>query len=283
MPACVDCGDFYELSADETAWFLQKGLSLPKRCAGCRAIRKGIDDEYRTCRRCGKAFLYPREIQLYARTYKWLDPETCLGGCSERKFQQGYLASPLEKKSLLLLGLDLLGKLLNGELRGTAATTKPRVVGLDAIPDFSNSRLQKMLTKLPDAHLRYIREIVYIPTPFLVGTEGHKVVYRGRYNLSNVVSIYDQVPNSPERVETAVGHEIGHAVLVHILSEDLTKKWASLKGAELVPSLSGGNSDEDFCNCYAKYITDPVVLLLVAPEKYYFLYDYVFDQKEFSQ
>jgi hypothetical protein len=44
MPAetlkCKDCGEAFILSEKEAAFFLRKGLTLPKRCAPCRAKRR---------------------------------------------------------------------------------------------------------------------------------------------------------------------------------------------------------------------------------------------------
>ena len=37
---CVDCGRGFTLSSDEQRFFLERGLSLPKRCPACRAERK---------------------------------------------------------------------------------------------------------------------------------------------------------------------------------------------------------------------------------------------------
>lgn len=78
-----------------------------------------------------------------------------------------------------------------------------------------------------------------------------------------------------------LGHEIGHAVYDD-LSQELQHDWAELDGPEIFPAVSKGNAAEDFCNCYATYFNDPLVLLVVARSKYYFLYDYVFNQTEFS-
>ena len=92
-------------------------------------------------RRSGKRFLYPPEIQLFARTYKWPDPETCLGGCDEREFQQDYTPSPLEKKSLLLVGLALVAALLGGKTSGkSSAAALPKMIGFDVIPGSDYSR-----------------------------------------------------------------------------------------------------------------------------------------------
>lgn len=37
---CSCCGDSFFLSRDNAAWFLNKGLELPKKCPVCRAKLK---------------------------------------------------------------------------------------------------------------------------------------------------------------------------------------------------------------------------------------------------
>lgn len=38
--ACRDCGTAFSLPDTEKDWFAQRGLSLPVRCKGCRALRR---------------------------------------------------------------------------------------------------------------------------------------------------------------------------------------------------------------------------------------------------
>jgi hypothetical protein len=37
---CMDCGASYVIKAGEREWLLGKGLTLPKRCSGCRALKR---------------------------------------------------------------------------------------------------------------------------------------------------------------------------------------------------------------------------------------------------
>lgn len=37
---CVDCGTVFELTDGERAWFVSKGMSVPRRCRACREIRR---------------------------------------------------------------------------------------------------------------------------------------------------------------------------------------------------------------------------------------------------
>lgn len=80
---CRDCQSPFSIEPEEEDWFRREGLTLPKRCGRCRAARRGTQDEYRTCSRCGGTFVYTRELQLYARTYGWGAPGRCVGGCAD--------------------------------------------------------------------------------------------------------------------------------------------------------------------------------------------------------
>ena len=40
MIECVDCGYVFEVSAEEQAWYEEKGFTLPKRCHKCRKTRR---------------------------------------------------------------------------------------------------------------------------------------------------------------------------------------------------------------------------------------------------
>lgn len=81
---CVDCAAPFSLEPEEEDWFRREGLSLPRRCARCRSNRRAVKDLYLTCRRCGRTFVWSRDIQLYARTYGWKEPKHCVGGCPGR-------------------------------------------------------------------------------------------------------------------------------------------------------------------------------------------------------
>lgn len=39
---CKDCGETFYLTSDEVDWFINKGLSIPKRCKKCRCNKKKI-------------------------------------------------------------------------------------------------------------------------------------------------------------------------------------------------------------------------------------------------
>lgn len=81
---CADCGAPFSLEPEEEDWFQREGLTLPRRCGRCRSNRRAVKDRHLTCRRCGRTFVWPRDIQLYARTYGWKEPRHCVGGCPGR-------------------------------------------------------------------------------------------------------------------------------------------------------------------------------------------------------
>lgn len=37
---CVDCGEQFTFNTGEQAFYLSKGLSIPKRCSDCRKARR---------------------------------------------------------------------------------------------------------------------------------------------------------------------------------------------------------------------------------------------------
>lgn len=106
IKTCKDCGSLFEYTDGERDYYLMKGLDHPKRCPTCRAIRKGIADKALRCQLCSKNFVYPREFQLYARSYGWSPPTVCLGGCGKEKYAQDYQLTQFE-----LLASEVLGGL----------------------------------------------------------------------------------------------------------------------------------------------------------------------------
>jgi hypothetical protein len=81
---CADCGAPFSLEPEEEDWFRRECLTLPRRCGRCRSNRRAVKERHLTCRRCGRTFVWPRDIQLYARTYGWKEPRHCVGGCPGR-------------------------------------------------------------------------------------------------------------------------------------------------------------------------------------------------------
>ena len=40
---CRECGELFYLEPTEKAWFVDRGLEIPKRCPSCRKKRKGLN------------------------------------------------------------------------------------------------------------------------------------------------------------------------------------------------------------------------------------------------
>lgn len=45
---CRECGSLFYLEDEEQAWYIRKGLQVPKRCKPCREKRKGQAGAYHT-------------------------------------------------------------------------------------------------------------------------------------------------------------------------------------------------------------------------------------------
>lgn len=43
---CKDCGDLFEITDNENAFYLSKGLQLPRRCKTCRIRRKRANNNW---------------------------------------------------------------------------------------------------------------------------------------------------------------------------------------------------------------------------------------------
>ncbi len=82
---CKNCQAAFRVDALEQEWTRGQGLSLPRRCAHCRAERRGIVDEERSCTRCKTTFVLPAELALLAMTMGWKLPPDCLTGCAGGK------------------------------------------------------------------------------------------------------------------------------------------------------------------------------------------------------
>ena len=47
---CKECGDKFEITADDEKFYKDRGFQLPRRCKSCRALRRaniiGKEDKY---------------------------------------------------------------------------------------------------------------------------------------------------------------------------------------------------------------------------------------------
>jgi len=96
MPAnCANCGISFSVEAEEVEWLKEQEKDLPILCPRCRAFKTGLQDESITCQVCGRVFIHPRELRLFARMFSWPRPRRCLGGCRRE-------APPLNEQEQLM-------------------------------------------------------------------------------------------------------------------------------------------------------------------------------------
>jgi hypothetical protein len=82
MPSnCANCGISYAVEPEEQEWIAANSKETPTLCPRCRAFKTGVQDESITCTMCGKVFIFPRELRLFARMFSWTRPRRCIGGC----------------------------------------------------------------------------------------------------------------------------------------------------------------------------------------------------------
>lgn len=117
----------------------------------------------------------------------------------DRKFEEGYVGSALEQRGLLYFGVKVLLGLLagGGKPRDEGRpVSSPKITGFGTLPAFSDSQIRIHLNRLPRAHLRRIREIIYVPTRFAIQRNGKEVAaLRGSFSpAAKVISIYEQSP-----------------------------------------------------------------------------------------
>ena len=84
----------------------------------------------------------------------------------------------------------------------------------------------------------------------------------------------------------STAHEIGHHVERHLLSGEDRRRWAEISGfrpaGQCVSEHARSNWREDFAESYRSYMLDPESLRKVSPDKYAFLRDRVFDEREYG-
>ena len=84
----------------------------------------------------------------------------------------------------------------------------------------------------------------------------------------------------PDSLLETVVHEIGHNVHENLKWDNpfLAEKWEELycNSEYFVSEYASKSVNEDFAECYAKFIQDPELLKFFCPEKYAFMHEYVF-------
>jgi hypothetical protein len=82
---CAKCGAAYSVEPEERDWIAEQHKESPSMCPRCRAFTDGLQDESIACTVCGKVFIFPRELRLFARLFRWPRPRRCIGGCRTHK------------------------------------------------------------------------------------------------------------------------------------------------------------------------------------------------------
>ena len=104
---CIQCNKEFELSEKEIRFFEAKGLSLPKRCKGCREEKKTVY-MWIVCTTCGKAFPFYESERRYYLQKGYKPPKYCKG-CRVLKG----IPLPGMKKNTYQNGVELYGPNIN--------------------------------------------------------------------------------------------------------------------------------------------------------------------------
>ena len=288
---CVDCRSEFEYSEGKHLFFLRNGLEDPKRCPTCRAIRKGFTDKELKCQRCGKTFIYPQELQLYARTYKWDPPTYCLGGCGKIKYAKDYQLSPFEILAKEIFGG--LARLIKGksttELPGTRTSFLPKVSGFEKTHILTNREVELFVNKIiPKEHTKNVHRIIFSDKVIPIGKD---LVSRGFYDFEKKIIIINKEPfgvHTKDRIKEVICHEFGHAVY-YPLHDSLKAEWYSLseksgpltRRAKNVWNKEEIRDMENFAEGYQLYIMNPWYLIRYFHDVYYFFCNDVFKGREY--
>ncbi|MCL6106105.1 MAG: zinc-ribbon domain-containing protein [Actinobacteria bacterium] len=297
IKTCKDCNSSFEFIDGEREYFAKQGLVDPKRCPSCRAARKDIEDQQLKCQRCGQLFVYPKELQLYARSYKWDPPTTCLGGCGEDKFQEGYELSQFENKASRILGRfsKYFSKQTDTKSSRTADSKspplRPRLAGTSQNPVISNQDVEEFLeNKIPNEHLRNVRKIQFSNETKMTPDGPSRGFYYEEIQLIVVNNLLLE-DDTIDEYKNTLTHEIGHAALSN-LSEAEQDDWThqSMLAGPVTDRMKDlwynelNRHPENFAEAYRLYVMDPNEFLqqsIECYEAYQFLLDKVFKGKEY--
>ncbi|RMF00815.1 MAG: hypothetical protein D6768_11945 [Chloroflexi bacterium] len=145
---------------------------------------------------------------------------------------------------------------------------------------------------LPAAHLNNCRGIEYVHT--LAKSHGDSIAGNiiPVYRIIFVYAINLQQQNADDLLDTLV-HEIGHNVHMNIRQEnpEFYETWTNLftdsqklfesGGTGFVSDYARSNKSEDFAESYRAYVRNPAALLRANPEKYEFMRQNVFNNREY--
>jgi hypothetical protein len=151
-----------------------------------------------------------------------------------------------------------------------------------------NEEIAEHLAKLPQEHIKKIKEIRYTDEYFPTedGYIAGKYILLGSY--MGEIKINRQSPEGSydaEALKETITHEVGHNVYFNLLDERLREEWnkISINSApnEFVSNYAKKDKQEDFAESYMTYVHDPKYLEAISPAKYEFMRQYVFKWREY--
>lgn len=80
---CRDCSESFAVDPSEQEHLAARKLSLPRRCLGCRANRRGIETSTIACARCSTEFVFDAKLAVLVQTLGLEAPTRCIVGCDE--------------------------------------------------------------------------------------------------------------------------------------------------------------------------------------------------------
>ncbi|MCP4871232.1 MAG: hypothetical protein GY898_21185 [Proteobacteria bacterium] len=80
---CRDCSESFAVDPSEQEHLAARNLSLPRRCLGCRAKRRGVETTTIECARCGTGFVFDAKLAVLVQTLGMEVPTRCIVGCDE--------------------------------------------------------------------------------------------------------------------------------------------------------------------------------------------------------
>lgn len=109
-----------------------------------------------------------------------------------------------------------------------------------------------------------------------------------RYKQESMIDINRQLPggsNDGDKMKETISHEVGHNVYWNVLSDGERETWNKLSessdNTEYVSDYAKTNEREDFAETYRAYMSDPELLKEVSDQKYAFMRNSVFDEREY--
>jgi hypothetical protein len=167
---------------------------------------------------------------------------------------------------------------------------KPKIFGFFASGVIDDAGVAARLSVLPAHHRN--------------GEHLTRIQYRNYYNEGDDgVTLGTTTRAAPHRIEIfrhsrhgqqprlefvqTLYHEVAHNVHLSCMSGDNWDRWGVVSGdrrrRDCVTDYATQSTEEDFAESYSFYVTDPVALRAVSPQRYEFLRDVVFEGREYAE